>query len=161
MSYYNNIAYNLLTDCLWARKYVVLHTQEPFNAQHDRRGSITPILQVTESRANRQLAQSSITNVTGGELRFNARSVWLQHALNYCDQLLSKQQVLSSIDQMMEEEDTDSSVHTGQVGNRTSQSKCSVTWWGPEPAEKRVSLPARSTAWPSTCLCVHPGAQAC
>lgn len=99
-----NIAYNLLTDCLWARKYVVLHTREPFNAQHHRRGLITPILQVTESRANRQLAQSNTINVTGGELRFKARSVWLQHALNYCDQLLSKQQVLSSIDRMMEEE---------------------------------------------------------
>lgn len=64
-------------------------------SHHHGRGLITPILQVIESGANRQLVQSNTANVTGGEQRFEPRSVWLQHALNYRDQLLSEQQVFS------------------------------------------------------------------
>ena len=44
-------------------------------SHHHGRGLITPILQVIESGANRQLVQSNTANVTGGEQRFEPRSV--------------------------------------------------------------------------------------
>lgn len=59
---------------------------------------------------------------------------------------------------MMEEEDTDSSVHTGQVGNRTA----SEVLHGGDQSVLRNGVPAstqHSVAW-HLLLCA-PGAQAC